>query len=89
MASGADLHSVILAWDYRVPDAGHMWSEIEKRRRAPAGIGAHHLVVYTSLSEPGRVNRPGVRRRVGMRPLPANGADDHRVGQGAAHGQPD
>lgn len=80
MASGADLHSVILAWDYRVPDAGHMWSEIEKRRRAPAGIGAHHLVVYTSLSEPGRVNRPGVRRRVGMRPAPANGADDHRVG---------
>jgi hypothetical protein len=89
MASGADLHSVILAWDYRVPDAGHMWSEIEKRRRAPAGIGAHHLVVYTSLSEPGRVNRPGVRRRVGMRPCRRTVRMIIASVQGAAHGQPD
>jgi hypothetical protein len=49
------LHSLILACDFRVEDSDRMWQWLRKRRDNLASIGAHHLVVYTSIWEPGRV----------------------------------
>ena len=50
-----DLHSLILACDFRVEDFERMWQWLSKRRDNLASIGAHHVVVYTSIWEPGRV----------------------------------
>lgn len=47
--------SIVLAADYRVEDPEQMWSLLTERRSAMADIGAHHVVVYTGLWEPGRV----------------------------------
>jgi hypothetical protein len=53
--SGYDLHSLILACDFRVDNIDRMWRWLKKRRDSMASIGAHHVVVYTSIWEPGRV----------------------------------
>lgn len=50
-----DLHSLVLAADYRVDDVERMWSLLEERRSVLSSIGAHHIVVYTSIHEPGRI----------------------------------
>jgi hypothetical protein len=50
-----DLHSLILACDFRVEDVERMWEWLSRRRDNLASIGAHHVVVYTSIWEPGRV----------------------------------
>jgi hypothetical protein len=50
-----DLHSLILACDFHVEDIDRMWQWLSKRRDNLASIGAHHVVVYTSIWEPGRV----------------------------------
>jgi len=50
-----DLHSLILACDYRVDDVDRMWKWLKKHRDPLASIGAHHVVLYTSIWEPGRV----------------------------------
>src|ERR1700675_1004305 len=50
-----DLHSLILACDFRVDDVDRMWSWLKKHRDPLASIGAHHVVLYTSIWEPGRV----------------------------------
>ncbi|MGK2879529.1 MAG: fatty-acid--CoA ligase [Mycobacterium sp.] len=50
-----ELHSLVLASDYRVDDIDRMWSLAEERRDVLAGIGAHHIVIYTSIYEPGRI----------------------------------
>jgi hypothetical protein len=50
-----DLHSFILACDYRVDDVDRMWDWIKKHREGLAAIGAHHVVVYTSIWDPHRV----------------------------------
>jgi hypothetical protein len=50
-----DLHSLILACDYRVDDVDRMWKWLEKHRDPLASIGAHHVVLYTSIWEAGRV----------------------------------
>ncbi|MDQ2636981.1 MAG: fatty-acid--CoA ligase [Actinomycetota bacterium] len=50
-----DLHSFILACDYRVDDVERMWGWLKKRRDGLASIGAHHVVLYTSIWEPRRV----------------------------------
>src|SRR5690349_22100885 len=50
-----DLHSLILACDFRVDDVDKMWRWLKRRRDNLASIGAHHVVVYTSIWEPGRV----------------------------------
>lgn len=55
MARSYDLHSLVLASDYRVPDPHRMWSQIQARRDELTRIGAHHVVVYTSTQDPGRV----------------------------------
>lgn len=53
--SGYDLHSLILACDFRVDDVDRSWSWLKKHRDGLASIGAHHVVLYTSIWEPRRV----------------------------------
>lgn len=50
-----DLHSLILACDFRVDDVDRMWEWLKKRRDPLDSIAAHHVVLYTSIWEPGRV----------------------------------
>jgi hypothetical protein len=50
-----DLHSLILSCDFRVDDAEQMWKWMKKHRSGLLAIGAHHVVLYTSIWEPGRV----------------------------------
>jgi hypothetical protein len=50
-----DVHSLILACDFRVDDVDRMWNWLKKHSDALASIGAHHVVLYTSIWEPGRV----------------------------------
>ena len=49
------LHSLILAADYRVDDPESMWNSLEGRQQSLANIDAHHVVLYTSIWEPGRI----------------------------------
>jgi hypothetical protein len=48
-------HSLVLASDYRVPDPERVWPLLERRQDGLAELGAHHVLVYTSTTEPGRV----------------------------------
>jgi len=50
-----DLHSLILACDFRVKDVDGMWNWLKKHRDGLTSIGAHHVVLYTSIWEPKRV----------------------------------
>ena len=50
-----DLHSFILACDFRVADVERMWKWIKTRRENLHSIGAHHVVLYESIWEPNRV----------------------------------
>jgi hypothetical protein len=50
-----NLHSLILACDFRVDDVGRMWEWLKKRRDPLDSIAAHHVVLYMSIWEPGRV----------------------------------
>jgi hypothetical protein len=50
-----DLHSLILACDFRVDDVERMWKWMTKHRDGLKSIGAHHVVLYKSIWEPGRV----------------------------------
>jgi hypothetical protein len=50
-----DLHSLILACDFRVDDVDNMWKWLKKHRDGLAAIGARHVVLYTSIWEPRRV----------------------------------
>jgi hypothetical protein len=49
------LHSLILAADFSVDDVESMWSSITARQAHLADMAAHHVVVYKSIWEPGRV----------------------------------
>ena len=49
-----DLHSFIIACDFRVDDLELMWEWLEKHRDGLSAIGAHHVVVYESIWEPRR-----------------------------------
>ena len=53
--SAADFHSMVIASDYRVPNPERVWPLLQRRKSALAGIGAHHVVVYTSTHDYGRV----------------------------------
>jgi hypothetical protein len=55
--NSADLHthSMVIASDYRVPNPERVWPLIQRRESALAGIGAHHVLVYTSTHDYGRV----------------------------------
>lgn len=46
---------MVIASDYRVPDPERVWPLLQRRRSALAGIGAHHVLVYTSTDDYGRV----------------------------------
>jgi len=48
-------HALVLAMDYRVPDPGRVWPLLQKRKDALARLGAHHVLVYTSTEDHGRV----------------------------------
>ncbi|MCV7089780.1 fatty-acid--CoA ligase [Mycobacterium interjectum] len=50
-----DIHSMVIASDYRVPDPGRVWPLLERNKAALADIGAHHVLVYTSAHDYGRV----------------------------------
>jgi len=50
-----DLHSMVIASDYRVPNPDRVWPLLQRRKAALADIGAHHVLVYTSTHDYGRV----------------------------------
>jgi hypothetical protein len=50
-----DLHSLILACDFRVDDVDRMWEWLKRHNDGLASMGAHHVVLYTSIWEPRRV----------------------------------
>jgi hypothetical protein len=55
-AKGAyELHSLILACDCRVDNVERTWTWLEDHRSTLASIGAHHVVLYTSIWESGRI----------------------------------
>lgn len=51
----AHAHTLVLATDYRVADPSRVPPLLERRRAALADLGAHHVLVYTSTRDPGRV----------------------------------
>jgi hypothetical protein len=50
-----ETHSLVLTTDYRVPDPTRVWPLLQRRRDDLASIGAHHVFVYTSTTDPERV----------------------------------
>jgi hypothetical protein len=48
-------HSMVIASDYRVPNPDRVWPLLQRRKSALAGIGAHHVLVYKSTDDYGRV----------------------------------
>ncbi|MET0698248.1 MAG: fatty-acid--CoA ligase [Mycobacterium sp.] len=48
-------HSLVIAFDYRIPDPSRVGPLLERRTAALAEIGAHHVLVYRSIREHGRV----------------------------------
>jgi hypothetical protein len=48
-------HSLILACDFTVDSIDRMWCWIQEQQEALASIGTRHLVIYTSIWEPGRI----------------------------------
>lgn len=53
--NNSDIHSMVIASDYRIPDPTKVWPLLERRKAALADIGAHHVLVYTSTHDYGRV----------------------------------
>ncbi|GFG66809.1 hypothetical protein MKUB_42990 [Mycobacterium kubicae] len=50
-----DMHSMVIASDYRVADPTRVWPLLERNKKALADIGAHHVLVYGSTHDYGRV----------------------------------
>jgi hypothetical protein len=50
-----DIHSMVIASDYRLPDPSRVWPFLERNKKALSDIGAHHVLVYTSTHDYGRV----------------------------------
>jgi heme-degrading monooxygenase HmoA len=50
-----NIHSMVIASDYRVPDPTRVWPLLERKKSALADIGAHHVLVYMSTHDYGRV----------------------------------
>ncbi len=53
--NNGDIHSMVIASDYRIPDPSRVWPLLERNKAALADIGAHHVLVYTSTHDFGRV----------------------------------
>lgn len=49
------IQSMVIASDYRVPDPDRVFPLLQRRKSALADIGAHHVLVYTSTHDYGRV----------------------------------
>lgn len=47
--------SLVLVSDYSVPDPAEVWPLLQRRVDALADLGAHHVLVYTSTTDPERV----------------------------------
>ena len=68
--SSNEVHSLVLASDYRVPDVSRIRPALERWRPNLASIGAHHVVMYTSSSDVGRVMVTiGIEQRQPIRDL--------------------
>ncbi len=50
-----EIHSMVIASDYRVPDPTKVWPLLERNKSALADIGAHQVLVYLSTHDHGRV----------------------------------
>jgi hypothetical protein len=50
-----ETHSLVLTTDYRVPDPTRVWPLLQRRRDGLAALGAHHVFVYASTTDPERV----------------------------------
>jgi|SRR4051812_19027024 hypothetical protein len=50
-----ETHSLVLTTDYRVPDPSRVWPLLQRRRDGLAALGAHHVFVYSSTTDPERV----------------------------------
>lgn len=50
-----DALHLVLASDYRVPDPQELWEKLCANQQSLAQIGAHHIVMYAALREPGRI----------------------------------
>lgn len=48
-------NSLVLVSDYRVPDPASVWPLLQRRTEALADMGVHHVLVYTSTTDPERV----------------------------------
>lgn len=55
MSVAEPLQSMVIASDYRVPDPDRVWPLLQRRKSALADIGAHHVLVYKSTQDYGRV----------------------------------
>jgi|GEM_PF-365131 len=55
MMPDALARSLVLVTDYRVPDPARVWPLMQRHRDSLAHLGAHHVLVYTSTVDPGRV----------------------------------
>jgi hypothetical protein len=53
--NAAEIHSMVIASNYRVPDPDRVWPLLQRRQSALASIGAHHVLVYKSTHDYGRV----------------------------------
>lgn len=82
-----DLHSFIIACDFKVDDVDRMWEWLKSHRDGLQAVGAHHVVVYNAIWEPHRVlvtigiRNPGSIREVLRSPaifewFNISGADD-------------
>jgi hypothetical protein len=48
-------HSLVIAADYRIPDPSRVGPLLQRRQDALAALGAHHVLVYRSTRDAGRV----------------------------------
>jgi hypothetical protein len=55
MSLAEPLQSMVIASDYRVPDPERVWPLLQRRKSALADIGAHHVLLYKSTDDYGRV----------------------------------
>ncbi|AMO61228.1 FadD16 protein [Mycolicibacterium phlei] len=70
-----DLHSLILACDFRVNDVDHMWNWLKRHRDEMQSFGAHHVVLYESIWESNRVLMTiGIRHAKSIREVLASPA---------------
>lgn len=53
--NATDIHSMVIVSDYRVPNPDRVWPLLQRRKSALADIGAHHVLVYKSTQDFGRV----------------------------------